>query len=92
MLVNYLGKYHKVKKYYLSLKNTAPEAWSRYCKEVASDCGIKRNVKLIVSDAVPTPMTFGFFKPVVALPDKEFTPDELTFIITHECFHIMNKD
>lgn len=39
-----------------------------------------------------TPLTFGFFKPVIFLPDIEYTDQELDYIFRHELTHIRNCD
>lgn len=92
LITYHLMKYQKVKKFYLGMKNLASQELIEFCSDVAKERGIKRKVKLIVSDKIPAPVSFGFFKPVVALPDRDFTPKELDFIINHECCHIRNKD
>lgn len=46
-------------------------------------------LKLNVPDA---PMVVGLFKPIIILPDLQFSDKELDFIINHERIHISNKD
>lgn len=46
-------------------------------------------LKLNIPDA---PMVVGLFKPIIILPDLQFSDKELDFIINHERIHISNKD
>lgn len=59
---------------------------------ISQKCGIRRKVKLKITDCVISPVTYGFFKPVVLFSNQTFTNEEFNFIATHECCHIKNKD
>ena len=37
-------------------------------------------------------MVIGLFKPIIVLPDLQFSHKELEFILKHECLHISNRD
>ncbi|RYF88691.1 MAG: M56 family metallopeptidase, partial [Chitinophagaceae bacterium] len=57
--------------------------------------GIKRKVAVWHSNSISTPMTFGFWKPVILLPValiSQLTPQQLEAIIIHELTHIKYKD
>lgn len=41
---------------------------------------------------VASPMLIGFFKPVILLPEKGISPDELDHAIRHELTHFRRKD
>jgi beta-lactamase regulating signal transducer with metallopeptidase domain len=56
---------------------------------------LKSRVKAYVSDHVSSPVTFGFFKPVVLVPTWFFTglsADQCEVIILHELAHIRRHD
>lgn len=59
---------------------------------VSQKCGIRRNVKLKITDCVISPVTYGFFKPVILFPNREFDDRDFEYIAMHECCHIKNKD
>lgn len=44
------------------------------------------------SRAVREPFIIGFRKPVLILPEKEYSERVLHFIFLHECYHIRHKD
>ena len=61
----------------------------------AYQLGIKRKVTLWYSHTIHTPLTFGFFKPVILLPFSlvaGISMRETEAIILHELAHIKNRD
>ena len=50
------------------------------------------NVRVVVSELVSVPMTFGWHKCTIALPDASYTDAEFDFILKHELAHIRNRD
>lgn len=59
---------------------------------VSQKCGIRRKVSLKITDCVISPATYGFFKPVILFPNREFDDRNFDYIAMHECCHIKNKD
>ena len=56
---------------------------------------LRRTVSLWFSDAVKTPVTFGYFKPIILLPISlinNITTQQAEIIILHELVHIKSKD
>jgi len=61
----------------------------------AYEFGIGRKVTLWLSDAVSTPLTFGFLKPVILMPVallNNLSLAEAESLIIHELTHIKNND
>ena len=57
--------------------------------------GIKRKVKLWLSSTINTPVTFGFFKPVILLPlalTNNISMQQAETLILHELTHIRTND
>jgi beta-lactamase regulating signal transducer with metallopeptidase domain len=57
--------------------------------------GIKRKVKLWLSNSIHTPVTFGFFKPVILLPVallNNISTRQAETLILHELTHIRTND
>lgn len=54
----------------------------------------KTDLRLVRSPAVETPLSIGFFRKStrVVLPEREYTPEELTLIFRHEIIHIGRED
>ena len=56
---------------------------------------LRRTVTLWFSNTIKTPVTFGFFKPVILLPISlinNITTQQAEIIILHELIHIKSKD
>lgn len=57
------------------------------------DFGIKRSVRLLVSDRTDCPLTYGIFAPVVILPKNvDLNGDGVRNILCHELAHIKRFD
>ena len=57
--------------------------------------GIKRKVKLWLSNSIHTPVTFGFFKPIILLPValvNNISAQQAETLILHELTHIRTND
>ena len=57
--------------------------------------GIKKNVKLWLSDVAEVPVTIGFLKPIILLPVaviNHLSPTQVEAIILHELAHIKKND
>lgn len=61
----------------------------RAAKEFAR---VKRNIAIKRCKAVSTPMIFGIIKPVLLMPDVEFTSEELSIVLRHELVHLKRHD
>ena len=59
---------------------------------ISQKCGIRRKVKLKITDCVISPVTYGFFNHVILIPNREFDDRDFGYIAIHECCHIKNKD
>ena len=68
--------------------------WIRDMCAVGSRLGLRRDVRLVVSEAAGTPMTGGFRKPVVLLPASSaaWGPERRTVVLMHELVHVRRRD
>jgi beta-lactamase regulating signal transducer with metallopeptidase domain len=58
-------------------------------------CGIRRPVRLLISNSVPMPVAIGFQHPAVVLPEAllaHLTAAELDHVLLHELAHIARRD
>lgn len=60
--------------------------------EVTDELMIWEDIRAISSEAVATPMIVGFFKPVIILPVRDMTNNELRLILKHELIHFKHRD
>jgi hypothetical protein len=57
--------------------------------------GVRRQVRVLVSDDIPVPVAVGFLRPAVLLPEAllaELTPVELDHVLLHELAHLARRD
>jgi beta-lactamase regulating signal transducer with metallopeptidase domain len=76
------------------LQKAHPE-WRAYLQQLVGRMGIKKKVQIWLSTLVDTPVTLGFWKPVILLPVAAVNHLSLTqaeAIILHELNHIRRND
>ncbi len=56
--------------------------------------GVKREIPILVSTAISTPLTIGCFEATMrlVLPAQDYSPEELAMIFQHELRHILRCD
>ncbi len=72
----------------------------RYCDTVNSDIiqnvlddmKIKRKPQFLKCSKIASPMMIGFFKPMILLPDAEYSNNEFSVILKHELTHYKRCD
>jgi bla regulator protein blaR1 len=79
-----------LKKQAIVLTNT----W-QYLNELSDGLGIRQQVSILRTIVLRSPVTFGYFKPVVLLPVallNQLSPAEVEAIVLHELAHIARRD
>ncbi len=69
--------------------------WRLYVQRVATQLGIRREVKALLSIHVDTPQVIGFLKPLILLPAaclNNLTSSQLEAVLLHELVHIKRND
>ena len=68
--------------------------WLRQASSTGGRMGIRRNVRLLSSATVTTPMTGGLWKPVILLPESalEWSPAQRDVVLAHELVHVRRRD
>ncbi|HEX5399490.1 MAG TPA: M56 family metallopeptidase [Verrucomicrobiae bacterium] len=68
--------------------------WLKQLDDLRMEYGIRRRVRLMVSETSTSPMTWGFWRPVIALPAESFEwPEErLRVVLRHELAHVKRWD
>jgi beta-lactamase regulating signal transducer with metallopeptidase domain len=63
-------------------------------EEAVAGLGYRGNVKIAVSEAYPSPVSVGFFHPIILLPRAtlNLSETELRFVIRHELTHYLRGD
>lgn len=62
--------------------------------ETAFEAGLRRHVRIKVSDRIDSPLTYGIFRPVILLPKNIYKCGEknIEYILSHELTHIKRLD
>ncbi len=68
--------------------------WIRDLETVGSRLGLRRDVRLLVSESAGTPMTGGLRKAVILLPGSSATwePERRSVVLMHEVVHVRRRD
>ncbi len=53
---------------------------------------IRRAIRAIEYHEASSPMMIGFFKPILVLPNEQYSSEELYFILKHEMVHLKRGD
>ncbi len=61
-------------------------------QELREEMGIRREIPVLVSDCVTSPMMIGLFRPRLLLPREPYTDRDLDFILRHELTHYRRRD
>ena len=72
-----------------------PSVWQHRFAVLADTCGVNKKTQAFISEHVSSPITFGFFKPIVLVPTWFFTgmdAEQCEAVILHELAHIRRHD
>lgn len=53
---------------------------------------IRRNVKLVYNDHIASPSLVGLLNPMILLPTRKISTEELSMVLRHELIHFKRKD
>ena len=93
--VRYLSAFRLTHKLRTTGLSKLPTEWDKRFTRLASKCGIPENVRGYISDHVASPITFGFWKPIVLVPAWFFTgmsSEQCEAVLLHEFAHIRRHD
>mgnify|MGYP001313601968 CR=1 FL=1 len=85
---------HTQRLFTVGLQKAHPE-WRAFLQVVAGRLGIKKKVHIWLSSVIDTPVTLGFWKPVILLPIaavNHLSLQQAEAIILHELNHIRRND
>ena len=72
----------------------AGEGWVRAAETMRRRAGVRRRVRLVISDRVRAPMAGGWLRPVVFLPSSAitWTAERRDVVLAHELAHLASAD
>ena len=68
--------------------------WLGALENASRKCDLQRPVRLLLSPAIDSPMTWGHRRPIVLLPETalEWSPERRCAVLLHELAHVARKD
>lgn len=72
-----------------------PAEWRLFVKKIALQLSIKKEVRIFLSSTITSPLTIGFWKPVILIPVasiNHLSTDQLEAVLLHELAHIKRYD
>jgi Zn-dependent protease with chaperone function len=69
--------------------------WRVYVRDLAQRIGIRRDIRVWLSEKIDIPATIGYMKPLILLPIATFnhlSPEQVEAILLHELAHIKRHD
>jgi uncharacterized coiled-coil DUF342 family protein len=68
--------------------------WSILLEEARARMGVRRRVRLLLHTKIPVPMTWGFFRPAIAMPARaeSWDRDRRVAVLLHELAHVRRGD
>lgn len=88
-LISYLHYKNQVMKWGSVIEDT--HILHRMC-ELKRELNIKRTIHIVEFSEADSPMIIGFLKPVLVLPNQQYSSEELFFILKHELVHLKRGD
>lgn len=85
----YVGNYILFR---LKIRNSLEEGNQKVFNDVKKQLQIKSKIKVYNCKLISSPMFIGFIKPIVLMPDIEYTKEELELIFKHELTHFKRLD
>lgn len=70
-------------------------SWRQRLSALSARLGLKRSVRLVVSRDEDVPLTFGWLRPVVVVPEvmlSRATADQAELLLLHELVHLRRRD
>jgi cell envelope-related function transcriptional attenuator common domain len=92
-LLYHLAAYYSFKTKVLrwSIAVKEPDILEQF-QRICTDMGMKRQIAVVRSNQVTSPMLLGVIKPCIVLPAKNFTEEQYHFILKHELIHYKHHD
>ncbi len=80
----------RIVSYLLLLRNIRKNSVLVDCPQIRDYT--KRCVQVRVSNSLCSPLLLGVFRPTLLLPGKELFPEQLHYVLAHECVHLQRQD
>ncbi|MEG2337986.1 MAG: M56 family metallopeptidase [Clostridium sp.] len=73
-------------------KHIVENQYINYLNDEMRKCSIKGSVKLYMLEGISTPLIFGILNPLIIIPRRDYSEDEIRLIFKHELVHYRRWD
>ncbi len=90
-----IGGYLYTKSLIKKNQEPIPHKWNQFILNRLRKLEIKKQIKVFESLKITSPLTFGFTRPIIAVPLGFFTTlpaEQIEAVLLHELYHIKHKD
>jgi beta-lactamase regulating signal transducer with metallopeptidase domain len=95
LFVRFYGHYRHTQRLFTQGLQKVPPEWRVFLQQACAHMSIKKTVRIWFSSLVDTPLTLGFWKPVILLPIaavNQLSIQQAEAILLHELNHIRRND
>jgi len=95
LFIRYFKQYHQTQQLFSTSIIKADPELRVFMKKMAALLGIKKEISIWISEFVDTPLTIGFWKPIILIPIaaiNHLSMGQAESIILHELYHIKRND
>jgi beta-lactamase regulating signal transducer with metallopeptidase domain len=92
LIVRLIAQYFRMVKLMSRIPSTERKQIAAALEKVKAEHSFGKNIKVICSTEISVPKIWGFFRPIIFLPNILYTDTELYYIIKHEFTHWLNLD
>ncbi len=95
LFIRFFIQFRQTKHLYQSIRIKTEPEWRVFMRKTAALLSIKKEVNIWISELVDTPLTIGFWKPVILLPMaaiNHLSIEQTEAVILHELYHIKRND
>lgn len=87
-LLKHLIEHHNVMRYIHNI----PKTESKEGKKILEELDKGNRIEVLKTSAIKSPCCIGIFRKRILLPNREYSKDELRYILLHEYAHLCNND
>jgi beta-lactamase regulating signal transducer with metallopeptidase domain len=95
LFIRFYSNYRHTRRLFTSGLQKAQHEWRIFLEQTCEHMGIRKKVRIWLSSLVDTPLTLGFWKPIILLPVaavNHLNLQQAEAIILHELNHIRRND
>ncbi len=95
LIINLGLRYYELKELKKNQLKEISNNWQVFVSKAVEGLQISKNVKIYISKNIVSPLTIGFFKPIILIPISainNLSPAQMETILLHELLHIKRND